>query len=34
MAYVIGIDVGSQSVKAVLFDQDGAPSARPAHRTR
>ena len=23
MAYAIGIDVGSQSVKAVLFDQDG-----------
>lgn len=23
MAYVIGIDVGSQSVKSVLFDEDG-----------
>src|SRR5436305_12077319 len=27
MAYVIGIDVGSQSVKAVLFDRDGAAVA-------
>ena len=28
MAYVIGIDVGSQSVKAVLFDQDGTAVER------